>query len=214
MGASVQQVEKLPSRKHSQPNDAPISTVLLKVSGALDEMGTEYGLIGGIASSVLGRPRATSDIDVFVAPRDAKPVLAGLSERGFETDRLDDQWIYKAKFEDVVVDLIFSTRYGIYFDDEMKKHARSATFLGAPVRVVSPEDLLIIKAVAHDEATPRHWHDALGLLTRSEFDWAYLLNRSRCANRRVLSLLLYAQSLDIWIPDHVIRALVQRVCAS
>jgi hypothetical protein len=68
-----------------------------------------------------------------------------------------------------------------------------------------------MKAVAHDEATPRHWHDALGLLGSFDLDWDYLLLRSGRAHCRVLSLLLYAKSLDYFIPGRVIQALCRRV---
>jgi len=88
------------------------------------------------------------------------------------------------------VDLIFATGRGIYFDDEMLARASIRSFRDVAVRVVSPEDLVLIKAIAHDEATPRHWHDALGVLLRAELDWDYLLARSRFGQRRLLSLLL------------------------
>jgi predicted nucleotidyltransferase len=187
------------------------SDVLAEVGQVLSAAGIEHALIGGIASSVLGRPRTTRDIDVFVRPDEADAALMALGAHGFEIDRLDAAWIFKAIKHDVQVDLIFYTRYGIYLDDSMIEHSRVASYRGAEVRVVSPEDLLIMKAVAHDEATPRHWHDALGLLGRAELDWDYLLLRSRRAQRRVLSLLLYAQSLDYFIPGRVIAALCRRL---
>jgi len=62
----------------------------------------------------------------------------------------------------------------------------------------------VIKASAHTEQTPRHWHDALGL-------WEYLLRRSRCASRRVLSLLIYAESADVRVPQGVVGTLFDRV---
>jgi predicted nucleotidyltransferase len=185
--------------------------VLGEVGSILEKAGIAHALIGGIASSVLGRPRSTSDIDVFVKPSDADRALAELGAYGYETDRLDEAWIFKATKNGIQVDLIFYTRYGIFLDDVMLSRTRLASFRGARVRVVSPEDLLIMKAVAHDEATPRHWHDALGLIARAEIDWDYLLSRSTCAQRRVFSLILYAQSLDYWIPGHVISTLAQRV---
>lgn len=184
--------------------------VLAEACTALNEAGIEHVLIGGIASSLLGRPRTTRDIDVFLRPADADRALTTFDAKGFRVDRLDPVWIYKAFKLGVSVDVIFSTRGGLYFDAEM--HARSclANFRGVPVRIISPEDLVIIKAVAHDEASPKHWWDALGVLTGSALDWDYLLSRSHRADRRVLSLLCYAQSLDYWVPDGVIRALMER----
>src|SRR5262249_21355774 len=80
---------------------------------------------------------------------------------------------------------------------------------GKRLRLVSPEDLLIIKAAAHSELTPGHWHDAIALLTHASLDWDYLIRRARRAPRRILSLLLYAQSNDVWVPNYVIDNLYQ-----
>jgi len=197
-------------------NDAfdPLPGVLDDVGCAFDEGGIDHAVIGGVASSVHGRPRTTKDIDVFLKPRDAESALELLEARDFDIERTDPKWIYKAHKRGVQVDVIFATRIGVYFDQEMLDHSRFMTYRGTRVRVVSPEDLLVIKAVAHDEATPRHWFDALGVLVGSEIDWDYLMHRARRGQRRVLSLLLYAQSLDYAVPDRVIRTLTQRICNS
>ena len=42
-------------------------------------------------------------------------------------------------------------------------------------------------------------------------DWDYLIKRSQRARRRLLSLLLYAQSIDIDVPNRVIRTLFERI---
>jgi hypothetical protein len=77
--------------------------------------------------------------------------------------------------------------------------------------VIPPEDLIVIKAIVHDEETPRHWHDALGVIARAQLDWDYLLARASHSPRRVLSLLLYALSLDLWVPASAVRRLAERV---
>ena len=69
-------------------------------------------------------------------------------------------------------------------------------------RVIAPEDLVVVKVLAADEHVPRHWHDALGILSTCQPDWAYLTRRARQHGiRRVLSLLLYAESRDTWVPE-------------
>ena len=75
---------------------------------------------------------------------------------------------------------------------------RSVTyrFKGHDVRLVPPEDLVIMKAVVHDEAEPGHWHDALSIIAYGHVDWHYFARRALKAPRRVLSLLIYAQSVD------------------
>ena len=77
---------------------------------------------------------------------------------------------------------------------------------------VSPEDLIVMKAVATDEDTSRYWHDALSLLGRSDLDWTYLVHRARKHGaRRVLSLLFFAQSIDLLVPQEVVAELLEAV---
>jgi predicted nucleotidyltransferase len=179
--------------------------VLGEVVAAL--AGHEYVLMGGIASTGLGRPRWTHDIDVFVRPAGAEAALEALAAAGFDTERTDPAWLFKGFKQGVLVDVIFHSTGGFYLDDEMLARAVERDFMGHRVRLLSPEDLLVLKAVVHDERGPRHWHDALGVIGVNEMDWGYVLKRARQAPRRVLSLLVYAHSLDMAVPNHVVREL-------
>lgn len=58
----------------------------------------------------------------------------------------------------------------------------------------------MIKAIANDEPSARHWNDALALIAACDIDWEYLLERASRGARRVLSLLVYAQSNDLVVP--------------
>lgn len=178
---------------------------------ALEEANVESALIGGVATSGLGRPRATHDIDIFVRPEDAGAALDALAKKGFTTEKTDTMWLFKAWKEEILVDIIFKSRGDIYFDSEMNKRAQKMEYHDRQVRMVAPEDLVIIKCVVHDEIGPHHWHDALAILSHANIDWDYLLKRARRAPRRLLSLLLYAQSNDIWVPNRVITDLYRTI---
>lgn len=181
--------------------------VLSETVEAMEESGIRYVFIGGIASGGLGRPRTTHDIDIFVMPEDTERVLRALVKKGFATQKTDPSWLYKAWKEDILVDVIFKSKGDIYLDNEMYQRVIVAEFHGRQLRLVAPEDLFIIKAAAHSELTPGHWHDAIALLTHAEIDWEYLLKRARRAPRRTLSLLIYAQSVDVFVPNSVIHTL-------
>ena len=183
--------------------------ILAEATSALDAAQVDYVVFGGVASSALGRPRTTRDVDILLRPESARMALRLLDDHGFETDQLDDKWIFKAQKGSVVVDLIFATRYGIHLDSAMLAHAQKASFAGVSFTCIGREDLLIIKAVACDEASPRHWFDALGLIIGGPMDWGYLLERSNRASRRVLSLLLYAQSIDYFVPRAITHRLIE-----
>src|SRR6185437_4641189 len=151
---------------------------------AIEEAAIRYVFIGGIASGGLGRPRTTHYIYLFVMPEDAARALRALAKKGFSTQKTDPSWLYKAWKEDILVDVIFKSKGDIYLDNEMYRRVMVAEFHGRKLRLVAPEDLFIIKAAAHSEVTPGHWHDAIALLTHSKMDWEYLLRRARRAPRR------------------------------
>jgi hypothetical protein len=185
--------------------------VLQAVMDSLESAGITYLFIGGVASAGLGRPRSTTDIDIFIRPEDRERTLRALDAGGFSTQRTDPAWLYKAFRENILVDIIFKSKGEIYLDHQMMHRRRMTEYHGMKLWLVSPEDLVIIKALAHSEATPGHWHDALALLSYAEIDWDYLLQRARKAPRRVLSLLLYAQSNDLWVPDAVVNHLFEDI---
>src|SRR4029434_5394791 len=151
-----------------------LTEVLGTAVGALDQHGIAHLLIGGQASALLGRPRCSSDIDLLVTPEDASPALDALARAGLTVERINPHWLFKAFSRDVLVDLIFKVRGDIYLDAEMLRRSTLRRFRGLSVRVVPAEDLIVTKAITHDEETPRHWADALALLASNEIDWEYL----------------------------------------
>ncbi len=186
--------------------------VLKDAIAALEGKDVPYVLMGGLSSATLGRPRGTNDIDLFVRPESARLALEALAACGFRTEETDPRWLFKAFKDDIMVDVIFVSTGDIYLDDEMLSHAKVVEVQGCAARVIPPEDLLIIKALAAAEHMPHHWHDALGVITGSDLDWDYLVSRARRHGaRRVLSLLLYAQSNDLGVPVKPIRALFDAI---
>ena len=187
-------------------------TVLGEAIAALEGKDIPYLLMGGLSSATFGRPRGTNDIDLFVRPEHARLTLEALAAAGFTTEETDPLWLFKGFKEEILVDVIFRSTGDIYLDEEMLAHARVVDVRGCAARVIAPEDLLIIKALTADEHMPHHWHDALGVITGSELDWDYLVSRARRHGaRRVLSLLLYAQSNDLGVPVKPVRALFDSI---
>jgi predicted nucleotidyltransferase len=193
-------------------DDAVFAQVLADASRILAEGGLDYVVMGGLGFSSLGQPRWTHDIDLFLRPDEAPEALTLLERNGFRTEETDPWWLYKAFRQEVMVDLIFRSAGGIYLDAEMMEHAAMRDFDGASIRVISPEDLIVIKAVATSEASPYHFYDALGIISACDLDWDYLVNRSRRGGlRRLLSLLLFAQSNDLDVPSAVLKQLTELV---
>lgn len=184
-------------------------SVLRQAVEAIEGRHIPYLLIGGVVAALAGRPRFTHDIDFLVKGEDARPVLAALEEVGFITDETDAQWLFKAVKDGVLVDVIFRAA-GVLLDDEMLERATTQEYEGVKVQAISIEDFIIIKALSHREHTSRHWFDGLALLANRDIDWDYLVRRSaRRGPHRMLSLLLYAKSCDVVVPDRVIHELYQ-----
>lgn len=61
---------------------------LLAVVSALEASGASYALCGAAAVAVHGAPRATTDIDVLVAPDDLAGSLAAVRPLGFDVEAL------------------------------------------------------------------------------------------------------------------------------
>ena len=194
--------------------EANFCAVLEETVQSLDQADIPVVLMGGIGSASHGRPRWTHDIDVFIRPEDAKRALETLEGRGFDVEETYPDWLFKAFKSDIMVDLIFKSSGGILLDDEMIERGRAIEFKGVAVKVIPPEDLIVIKAIVHDEHMPRHWHDALAVLAVADIDWEYLERRARqYGARRVLSLLIYAQSNDLIVPTGPVRRLVDAIYA-
>jgi hypothetical protein len=195
-------------------DEKAFGAVLGDATAALAAAEIPYLLVGGLASTVCGRSRWTADIDFLVREGEADRVLEALAGTGFETERTNPMWIFKAFRDDIVIDVIFWMKGNIVLDDEMLARSVEADVMGAHVRVAAPEDLLVMKAIANDEQSPRHWGDALALIGACELDWEYLVRRARLGPLRVLALLVYAESDDLLVPHDVIRTLHSQLYGS
>jgi predicted nucleotidyltransferase len=188
--------------------------VLDEALDALHTADIPFLLIGGIGSAVYGRDQGTRDIDVFVRPETSRRVLEELGARGFETKEVAERWLSKAMKDGVLVDVIFRSTRDILLGDEMLRRSRVMPFRGREVPLAPPEDLVVMKACAMSEDTSRYWYDAVSIIAHSELDWDYLVARAReHGARRLLSLLLFATSLDIVVPSEPIETLYDAIGA-
>lgn len=113
-------------------------------------------VIGGVAASLLGRPRVTRDVDamVFVSEAEWAGFLSLGAKFGFVPRRADA--IEFAKMARVLlvqhgasgidVDVVFGA---LPFEEEALARAVQVEIRGIRVPLPSPEDLIIMKAVAH-----------------------------------------------------------------
>lgn len=125
-------------------------------------------IIGGIAASILGRPRATRDIDALaVAPEDQWVRLLGSSKIHGILPRIENalEFAHRTRVlllrhteSGIDIDIILS---GLPFEAEAVSRATVHSLGGVRVRLPQVEDLLIMKAIAH---RPQDLRDIEGLL--------------------------------------------------
>ncbi|HEX6418811.1 MAG TPA: nucleotidyltransferase [Acidimicrobiales bacterium] len=200
---------------HYPPGEEPTSEALRRAAaaaiGALQGASVPHLLMGGAVTQAFARPRHTDDVDVFVEPSQARRALDALARAGFTIEETDPAWLFKAWRGGVLVDVIFRSSGGIQLDAEMLARGCTRELCGVRALLMSPEDLLVIKAMAATEDVPHHWYDALALVARGDLDWDYVIRRAHVGPSRVLSLVLYAESLGLAVPPRVADALFARV---
>lgn len=134
----------------------------------LDAIGVPAMVVGGIAASILGRPRATRDIDALaLVPDDEWNRLVDSSKAHGILPRIEDPLEFARRTRvlllrhagsSIDIDVILG---GLPFEIEAVSRASVHEIGGVRVRLPQVEDLLIMKAIAH---RPQDLRDIEGLL--------------------------------------------------
>lgn len=115
---------------------------------------------GAIALAWYRSPRATTDIDlnITLSPEEAAPVLGALAHLGVhisESDRaaIDRDGQARLDWKGSYLDLFFAT---LDLHQEMAASAREVTFGPVGIPILSPEHLIVCKAIF---GRPKDWVD-------------------------------------------------------
>lgn len=134
-----------------------ILNTLKRAATVLRENNIDYCLAGGLAVSLLARPRATEDVDLIVQLEEAElPAFETLVRGSFEViqvqavRRFRNASIWRFVVGDggqglVLLDLILADR------EEYRAAIAGATAIlvdDCPIRIVAPRELITIKALA------------------------------------------------------------------
>ncbi len=137
-----------------------LSFRILAVHEMLDSMRVPHQFGGAIALAWYRSPRATTDIDlnITLSPQEAEPVLGALSHLGVqvsESDRaaIDRDGQARLDWEGSYLDLFFAT---LDLHQEMAESARDVTFGPVGIPILSPEHLIVCKAIF---GRPKDWVD-------------------------------------------------------
>ena len=148
------------AKKHRNRELPEAITPLLEPLAALQRVLNHYEnfglIIGGIAASLLGRPRFTADLDaVILLSIDELPgLIATCSNEGL-TPRFSEAETFARKHRVLLLQhdsskINVDISLGILpFETEMVDRGQAITVGGIQARLPTPEDLIIMKAIAH-----------------------------------------------------------------
>jgi predicted nucleotidyltransferase len=134
----------------------PLLEPLAVLRRLLEETGCQWMLIGGVAASLLGKPRFTADVDavVLIEDKELSNLLKVARRLGFKA-RIKDAVEFAKKNR---VLLLKHTKTGINvdlslgllpFEKEAIKRSKRFKIANITFNLPTPEDLIIFKAVAH-----------------------------------------------------------------
>lgn len=146
--------------------------------GFLEDRGTRFLVIGGLAVMVVGEPRTTADADavIFMSPADAETLIDAAGEAGFEVrrdverERLARTGTLRFRRGLFQIDLITAS---LPFEESAFGRSSSHDLFGMRLRFPSPEDLILFKVLAGRD---KDILDAVGVARRhrDRLDVAYL----------------------------------------
>jgi hypothetical protein len=151
--------------------------VLLRVVEILDRLAMPYVTGGSVASSILGVPRATQDVDIVIdlPPEKAKPFVAAMQAAFYiDADAVDQAIHRRSSFNAIHLETVlkvdfFICRHGGHADEEMRR--RVAVDIDETthrrVFVASPEDIILQKLAWYrmgSRISERQWNDVLGVM--------------------------------------------------
>ena len=143
----------------NEPNPGDITPLLAPLQ-ALQNLISEFGdqgvIIGGIASSLLGTPRYTADVDaVLLLSSERLPELLQAATRQGIRPRIQDAEAFARKNRVLLlrhsasgVDIDLALGF-LPFESEMVARSQLITIGAVNLRLPTVEDMIILKAVAH-----------------------------------------------------------------
>jgi len=174
------------------------------LADALDRSGLEYAFGGAIVLAFcVGEPRTTRDIDVnvFVAPEDARMVLDVLPESvtqtTFDCEQLIAEGQRRLNWQGTPLDIFLNVHD---FHRSQAARTRRVPFADGTIPVLAPEALAVFKAMFD---RPKDWVDIAEMVRFSGTDWAAvtsalndLVGEDDPRSTRLRSLLLSRESED------------------
>jgi hypothetical protein len=151
--------------------------IAFRVAAVLDDLGIPYVLGGSLASSMMGEPRATADVDmaIQIAEQDVGPLIQALESDFYVSEEAAVDAVRRhASFNLVHLETVQKVDLFVLGDgllDRRQLEGRTRVMLGEdPPRALwvgSAEDQILRKLTwyqAGGEVSDRQWRDVVGIL--------------------------------------------------
>jgi len=134
----------------------PFRAAIESLQRLLHEFDNRGVIIGGVAVGFLGKPRFTADVDaVFLLSVTDIPKFLSLAQAENIIPRIQNAEAFAQKNRVLLLrhsstDIDIDISLGILpFEHEMVERASTKSFADLSIRLPTPEDLIIMKAIAH-----------------------------------------------------------------
>jgi predicted nucleotidyltransferase len=144
----------------------------------LESRSVPYMLIGGLASSIYGRPRQTFDIDIKIILEKEKipDFVEDLATIAYVIPENPERFIRETSvlpvdIENVRIDLILA---GLPYEQDAISRAVNFDFSGIALKMATAEDMIIQKSISHRD---RDWLDIEEIIRnqKENLEWDYIL---------------------------------------
>lgn len=175
-----------------------LRTALRTSAAALRDHGPPFALAGSYALWVYGAPEPDHDVDLEVAADDAQAAALTLGAAGFAIEHPPEDWLFKARRGDVVVDVLFRVnRLPVEPATVQSAEARDVLAITMPVL---PATTVIVQKL---RSLQEHRCDFTSLLpavraTREVLDWERI-RKETADNDYAAAFLLLAERLGLTV---------------
>jgi Nucleotidyl transferase of unknown function (DUF2204) len=179
------------------PTDCTQLREALRVAAsALKESGPRFALAGSYALWAYGAPEPSHDVDLVVIEADAATAFATLRDAGFAIEHPPEDWLFKARIGDTVVDVLHRVNR-VPVQATTLDCAEQREVLAIAMPVLPPTMVLIQKLRALGE----HHCDFAKLLPavraiRERLDWDHIRTQT-ADNDYAVAFLVLAERLGL-----------------
>lgn len=147
------------------------SDFLKRLINALNDAGVPYMLSGSVCSSFHGKPRATNDVDIIIAPTETQLERFAQSlgnDYYVSLDAVQDAFKHNSMFNVIDIESGWKADFVIRkkrpFSSEEFQRRRQVNIMGLDIWVVSPEDMILTKLEwSKGNVTGNQFQDAFGV---------------------------------------------------